>query len=63
MLNPVTCTLTAVYTFIIQKWTPLHLAARNGHTGITKALINAKAKVDAIDKKVSEHFFKHMMEL
>jgi hypothetical protein len=34
----------------VHGWTPLHLAARNGHTECVRALLGAKADVEAADE-------------
>jgi hypothetical protein len=34
----------------VHGWTPLHLAARNGHTECVRALLRAKADVEAVDE-------------
>ena len=37
------------------RWTPTHIAAGNGHTEVVKALIGAKADVNAANKVKQMH--------
>ena len=39
-----------VYSIVQGQWTPLHYAAREGHSGTAQVLVEGKANVDACDE-------------